>query len=122
MGRKALGRKTLVRKTLGRKTLVRKTRASRRPALGRVHANCPDCLANAEQPGVYSLEAIARTWYYYPKGDQAEYMKVNRRQFPIATQVCRLVFHARHLKHFKALLAPQPFQSFANTSNISKPC
>ena len=45
--------------------------------------DCPECSVNAEQPGVYSLEAISRTWYYYPHGYQGEYMKVNRRGLPL---------------------------------------
>ena len=47
------------------------------------HPDCTDCSANAEQPGVYSVEALSRTWKYYPQGYNGEYMKVNRRQLPL---------------------------------------
>jgi len=47
------------------------------------HPDCSDCSANAAQPGVYSLEPISRTWYYYPHGYNGEYMKVNRRQLAL---------------------------------------
>ena len=47
------------------------------------HLDCPDCSANAEHPGVYSLEASSRTWYYYPNGQNGEYMKVHRRQLAL---------------------------------------
>ena len=47
------------------------------------HPDCADCSANAAQPGVYSLEAISRTWYYYPHGYNGEYMKVSRRQLAL---------------------------------------